>query len=135
MDAHLSDDLAQRGLEVFAYAAPVTGDTGVGVREHELVTPASVMKIQVALAVESLIDEGAVEMRSALSRIQTDLRSPLLYSLDSITTAQSTPRTSTLRSVRWLGHWLKNFAIEDIPLPPYPSASIPSGTESIALIG
>ena len=60
MDGHLFDDLAERGLEVFAYAAPVIGEFGVGVREDELVTPASVMKIQVALAVENLIDEGRV---------------------------------------------------------------------------
>ena len=61
MDANLFDNLAKSGLEVFAYAAPVVGTAGVGVCEHELVTPASVMKIQVALAVESLIDEGVVK--------------------------------------------------------------------------
>ncbi len=42
---------------------PVVGTEGVGVREHELVSPASVMKIQVALAVESLIDEGVVKAK------------------------------------------------------------------------
>jgi beta-lactamase class A len=61
VDAYLFENLAKMGLEVFAYAAPVVGTAGVGVREHELVTPASVMKIQVALAVESLIDEGVVQ--------------------------------------------------------------------------
>src|ERR1700722_3479086 len=60
MNAHLFDDLAVRGLEVFAYAAPIVG-SGVGIREHDLVTPASVMKIQVALAVETLIDKGTIK--------------------------------------------------------------------------
>jgi beta-lactamase class A len=61
VNPHLADDLAERGLEIFAYAAPIVEISGVGIREHELVTPASVMKIQVALAVESLIDEGTVK--------------------------------------------------------------------------
>jgi beta-lactamase class A len=61
VDSHLTDDLAEGGLEVFAYAAPTNGISGVGIREHELVTPASVMKIQVALAVETLIDEGSIQ--------------------------------------------------------------------------
>jgi beta-lactamase class A len=61
VEAQLFADLAERGLVVSAYAAPVTGGSGVGIREHDLVTPASVMKIQVALAVENLIDDGVVK--------------------------------------------------------------------------
>ena len=61
MDEQLFDDLAELGLEVFAYAAPVNGGPGVGTREHELVTPASVMKVQVALAVENLVDQGVLK--------------------------------------------------------------------------
>ncbi len=43
-----------------AYAAPV-GGPGVGVGGDDLMTPASVMKVQVALAVESAIAAGALD--------------------------------------------------------------------------
>jgi beta-lactamase class A len=52
--------LAELSLTGGAYAAPLRGE-GVGTHEDELVTPASVMKIQVALAVESAIAAGAVD--------------------------------------------------------------------------
>ncbi len=48
------------GVTCAAYAAPVAGDLGAGVRADELVTPASVTKIQVALAAESLIAGGFI---------------------------------------------------------------------------
>ena len=49
------------GLTGAAYAAPVAGGPGAGFREDDLVTPASVMKIQVALTVESSIAAGSVD--------------------------------------------------------------------------
>ena len=52
--------LAELSATGAAYAAPVRGD-GIGTNEDELVTPASVMKIQVALAVQSAIAAGAVD--------------------------------------------------------------------------
>jgi beta-lactamase class A len=59
MDARgLLDDLALTGA---GYAAPVAGHTGVGVNADDLVTPASVMKIQVALTIENAIGAGAID--------------------------------------------------------------------------
>jgi beta-lactamase class A len=51
---------AELSLTGAAYAAPVRGD-GVGTHEDELMTPASVMKIQVALAVEGAIAAGVLD--------------------------------------------------------------------------
>lgn len=51
----------QLGLIGAAYAAPVTGGLGAGFHEDDPVTPASVMKIQVALTVESLIAAGSLD--------------------------------------------------------------------------
>lgn len=53
----LFDDLAVTGS---AYAAPIDG-SGVGFREDEPMTPASVMKIQVALAAAEAIATGALD--------------------------------------------------------------------------
>ncbi len=59
MDARgLLDDLALTGA---GYAAPVAGHTGVGFNADDLVTPASVMKIQVALTIENAIGAGAID--------------------------------------------------------------------------
>ena len=55
----LFDELSVTGA---AYAAPLRGG-GVGVRQDELVTPASVMKIQVALAAEQAIATGTPDGR------------------------------------------------------------------------
>ena len=52
------DVLAALGLEGSGWAAPVHGGAGVGFAEHAPVAPASVMKVQVALAVERLIATG-----------------------------------------------------------------------------
>lgn len=52
------DVLVALGLDGSACAAPVHGDGRVGFAEHALVAPASVMKVQVALAVESLVASG-----------------------------------------------------------------------------
>jgi beta-lactamase class A len=52
--------LAELSVTGAAYAAPVRGE-GVGTNEDQLMTPASVMKIQVALAAESAIATGAVD--------------------------------------------------------------------------
>jgi beta-lactamase class A len=58
MDARgLLDDLALTGA---GYAAPVAGHTGVGFNADDL-TPASVMKIQVALTIENAIGAGAID--------------------------------------------------------------------------
>ena len=59
MDA--SNFLVNLGLDGSGYAAPVHGGTGAGYHEHDLVTPASVMKIQVALTVENLIARGDLD--------------------------------------------------------------------------
>ena len=56
-----SETLAALGLTGAAYAAPVSGGNGVGFGEHVPVAPASVMKIQVALAVETGIAEGRLD--------------------------------------------------------------------------
>jgi beta-lactamase class A len=55
----LFEDLGVGGS---AYAAPI-GGTGVGLRETEPVTPASVMKIQVALAAAEDVATGALDGR------------------------------------------------------------------------
>lgn len=51
------------------FAAPLAGGDGVGFHADDLVTPASVMKIQVALCVKNAIATGAVDgrMRRSLS--------------------------------------------------------------------
>ncbi len=49
------------GLYCAAYAAPVSGGPGVGFQADDLVTPASVMKVQVALTVENAISSGALD--------------------------------------------------------------------------
>jgi len=53
--------LQELGLQGAAYAAPVAGGHGVGFGVDELVAPASVMKVQVALTVESLIAAGSLD--------------------------------------------------------------------------
>ena len=53
-----ADVLAELGLDGAAFAAPVNRGAGVGFAEHVPVAPASVMKVQVALTVESLIAAG-----------------------------------------------------------------------------
>ncbi|MGI8522288.1 MAG: serine hydrolase [Nocardioides sp.] len=52
------DELSVTGT---AYAGPIAGGDGVGLHEHELVTPASVIKIQVALATQAAIDAGTLD--------------------------------------------------------------------------
>lgn len=54
----LFDDLSIAGN---AYAAPIGDDGGVGLRENEPVTPASVMKIQVALVAAEAIATGVLD--------------------------------------------------------------------------
>lgn len=51
--------LSDLGILGAAYAAPVSGGPGIG--DDDLVTPASVMKIQVALAIENAIRDGSVD--------------------------------------------------------------------------
>jgi beta-lactamase class A len=66
--------LSELGLTGAAYAAPVDGGEGVGFEEHDPVSPASVMKIQIGLAVEMLIAVGeldGVERRLLDSRRRT----------------------------------------------------------------
>lgn len=55
------DVVAALGLRGSWYAAPVGGGTGIGLAEHALVSPASVMKVQVALAVETLVATGRLD--------------------------------------------------------------------------
>jgi beta-lactamase class A len=49
------------GMTGAAYAVPVAGGRGIGFHEDDLVTPASVMKIQVALTVENAIVAGSID--------------------------------------------------------------------------
>lgn len=53
--------LTDLGLFGAGYAAPVNGSRGVGFNVDELVSPASVMKIQIALAVEGAIASGRLD--------------------------------------------------------------------------
>lgn len=53
--------LEEIGLRANAYAAPIGTARGIGFNENELVTPASVMKIQVALTIENLIARGRID--------------------------------------------------------------------------
>ena len=70
--ADLFDELDVRGM---AYAAPVGGGAGIGSAEHDLATPASVMKIQVALAVESAIADGSID-GTEIRTLRADQRTP-----------------------------------------------------------
>ncbi|MGH3453608.1 MAG: serine hydrolase [Nocardioidaceae bacterium] len=54
----LFDDLGVTGT---AFAAPIGDGEGIGLSEHDLVTPASVLKIQVALTVENAMTDGSVD--------------------------------------------------------------------------
>lgn len=69
------DVVSELGLTGAAYAAPVHGGRGVGFCEHELVSPASVMKVQIALAVENLVAGGAVD-GAARRSVPAGLRTP-----------------------------------------------------------
>ena len=68
----LLDDL---GLTGAGYAASVTGGPGVGFNAGDSVSPASVMKIQVALAVERAIASGSLE-GSATRVLSPEQRTP-----------------------------------------------------------
>ena len=68
----LFDELDVKGM---AYAAPVGGGAGIGSAEHDLATPASVMKVQVALAVESAIADGSID-GTEFRMLRADRRTP-----------------------------------------------------------
>jgi len=70
--ADLFDELGVTGM---AYAAPVAGGAGIGWAEHDLATPASVMKIQVALAVERAIADGSID-GTDIRTLRADRRTP-----------------------------------------------------------
>jgi beta-lactamase class A len=55
------DVLAALPITATAHAAPLDGTRGVGVNEHEPVTPASVAKVQIALAAERAIAAGLLD--------------------------------------------------------------------------
>lgn len=57
----LDEPLLELGITGSAYAAPVDGGLGIGFSEHELVSPASVMKIQIALTIENLTAQGLLD--------------------------------------------------------------------------
>lgn len=63
------------GVDASWCAAPIGGGTAVGHRPDLLVTPASVMKVQVALAVVAAIDSGALD-GTARVRLGADVRTP-----------------------------------------------------------
>lgn len=60
----VGDIFDQLGLTGAAFAAPLAGGPSRGFHADELVTPASVMKIQVALAVENAILDGVIDGRA-----------------------------------------------------------------------
>ena len=70
--ADLFEELDVTGM---AYAAPIDGGAGVGLAEHDLATPASVMKIQVALTVENGIADGSIT-GTDLRTLPADRRTP-----------------------------------------------------------
>jgi beta-lactamase class A len=73
MEIHsVLDDL---GLTGAGYAASVTGGPGVGFNAEDPVSPASVMKIQVALAVERAIASGSLD-GSATRVLSPERRTP-----------------------------------------------------------
>jgi beta-lactamase class A len=53
--------LADLGIYGAGFAAPVSGGPGVGFGEDDLVTPASVMKVQVALTIENALADGSLD--------------------------------------------------------------------------
>lgn len=57
----LNEPLLELGLSGSAYAAPIDGGLGNGFRENELVSPASVMKIQIGLTIENLMAQGLLD--------------------------------------------------------------------------
>ena len=57
----VAEPILELGLTGAAYAAPVSGGPGVGFNEHELVSPASVMKVQIALTIENLSKRGKID--------------------------------------------------------------------------
>ncbi len=67
--------LGELDLESAAYAAPVHGPDGLGWAEHTLVAPASVMKIQIALAAERAIAHGTLDGQRRML-IQAKHRTP-----------------------------------------------------------
>jgi beta-lactamase class A len=58
---NLDEPLREFGLTGSAYAASVHSALGIGFEEHELASPASVMKIQIALTIENLIAQGLLD--------------------------------------------------------------------------
>ena len=69
------DILIELGLTGAAWAVPIGGGPGVGFNEHRLVTPASVMKVQIALTVEDLIAAGRLDGASP-RRLPAAARTP-----------------------------------------------------------
>jgi beta-lactamase class A len=70
-----ADPLLELGLTGAAYAAPITGGAGVGFSEHDLVSPASVMKIQIALTIENLVATGVIN-KATRRVVPKGLRTP-----------------------------------------------------------
>lgn len=67
--------LTELDLDGAAFAVPVAGGDGVGFHEDNLVTPASVMKVQVALTIENAIATGGIDGSERRS-ISPDRRTP-----------------------------------------------------------
>ena len=67
--------LDELGLDGAAYAAPVQGGRGLGFNQNAPVAPASVMKVQVALATETLIARGELDGRMRV-QLRHDGRTP-----------------------------------------------------------
>jgi len=59
-DVDVHEVVAELGVSVAAYAAPLDGaGDGIGVDAEALASPASVLKVQVALTVERAIADGS----------------------------------------------------------------------------
>jgi beta-lactamase class A len=72
---NVSNVFDQLGVNGAAYAAPVAGGSGQGAHADDLMTPASVMKVQVALAVENAITAGAIDGETRLA-LRSQSRTP-----------------------------------------------------------
>ena len=68
----IKDIFEEVGVVGTAYAIPLSGGSGIGLLEDELVTPASVAKVHVALATFDLIATGAIDGRERCRTRSTD---------------------------------------------------------------
>ena len=91
--------LTELDLDGAAFAVPVAGGDGVGFHEDNLVTPASVMKVQVALTIENAIATGGIdgsERRSISPESVRDLVLAMAAALSLIVSIETSSRISEI---------------------------------------